>query len=70
VALDAETRQAAIDALLAQLDVAHEAVRVDPSRTVVAVGPNLWTLVAVGAPPSIESGFARRAGAKHKQVRN
>jgi hypothetical protein len=43
--LEAETRQAAIDALLAALGIATEAAHVDPSRTVVRIADRLWTLV-------------------------
>jgi hypothetical protein len=68
--LDADTRQAAIDALLATLSVAGEAAHVDPTRTVVRIGDRLWTLVRA-SPPREQglSGSQRRAGAKHKQVR-
>ena len=68
--LEAETRQAAIDALLAARGIAAEAAHVDPSRTVVRIADRLWTLVR--ASPIHEqdiSGAQRRAGAKHKQVR-
>ena len=70
--LDAETRQAAIDALLALLETCQDQVRIDPTRTLVEFGAQLWTLV--GASPASaspgESSSLRRGGAKHKQVRN
>jgi hypothetical protein len=68
--LEADHRQAAIDALLGRLHVAPEAAVVDPSRTLVRIGERLWTLVRTAAAaeratdPSL-----RRGGAKHKQVR-
>ena len=72
LALEAETRQAAIDALLRALDTPLERARIDPSRTLVELDGQRWTLVAVptlalddaSIPPSL-----RRAGAKHKHVR-
>jgi len=56
--------------LLATLQIAPDAARVDPSRTLIAVGPSLWTLVAVRPAASVGMASSRRAGAKHKQVRN
>ena len=68
--LDADNRQSAIDALLAQLDVAPASAVVDPSRTLVRIGERLWTLVrGASAEERGLSGSQRRAGAKHKQVR-
>ena len=71
VTLEADTRQAAIDALLVQLSVSSEAAHVDPTRTVVRIADHLWTLVRA-SPPREQglSGSQRRAGAKHKQVRS
>jgi hypothetical protein len=68
--LAADTRQAAIDALLVELQISPEAAVVDPSRTMVRIGEQLWTLVS--APKVTEesaSSSLRRAGAKHKRVR-
>ena len=67
--LEAETRQAAIDALLERLGISADAVQVDPSRTVVRFGESLWTLVAVRRAEHTVSSSLRRAGAKHKRVR-
>jgi hypothetical protein len=71
LALEAETRQAAIDTLLLQLGVAPGSAIVDPSRTMVRLGDRLWTLVSVAAAnePTDASASLRRAGAKHKRVR-
>ena len=72
LALEAETRQAAIDALLLALEVSPDRARIDPSRTLVDLDGQRWTLVAV---PDVAPGAAevpprqRRAGAKHKHVR-
>jgi hypothetical protein len=68
--LDADNRQAAIDALLVQLQIPPASAVVDPSRTLVRIGERLWTVVKI--TPVEESGLSgsqRRAGAKHKQVR-
>jgi hypothetical protein len=69
--LDVETRQAALDQLLALLATTPAAARVDPSRTMVQVGSELWTLVGLSAPRSPDAPTAgqRRGGAKHKHVR-
>jgi hypothetical protein len=68
--LDADTRQAAIDMLLAQLELSTEAAHVDPSRTIVEVDHYLWTLVpASSKTQSVDNPSLRRAGAKHKRVR-
>ena len=67
--LAAETRQAAIDALLALLARTLDSVQVDPSRTLMHVGETLWTLVAVRASGGGEAPSLRRGGAKHKTVR-
>jgi hypothetical protein len=68
--LEADTRQAAIEALLSQLSMSSETAHVDPTRTVVRIADRLWTLVRTS--PTQEQGISgsqRRAGAKHKQVR-
>jgi hypothetical protein len=67
--LDAETRQQAIDALLAQLGATAATARIDPSRTLVQVGQELWTVVGSTPNPGMESPSLRRGGAKHKRVR-
>jgi hypothetical protein len=69
--LQAETRHAAIDALLRLVAVTPEQARIDPSRTLVQVGAQLWTLVAAApaSPPTDEASSLRRAGAKHRRVR-
>jgi hypothetical protein len=71
-ALAAETRQAAIDELLGLLEVKAGEARVDPTRTLVQLRTELWTIVGVSpsAPPADEpAGSLRRAGAKHRRVR-
>ena len=68
--LEAETRQAAIDALLSWLGVSPETARIDPSRTLVHVNSALWTLVGQSQPVAEkDSPSLRRAGAKHKHIR-
>jgi hypothetical protein len=67
--LAATTRQAAVDELLALLQVSRDAARVDPSRTLVQVGTQLWTIVGFAPQAAAESPSLRRAGAKHKRVR-
>lgn len=69
--LDAASRDAAIVALLRLLGLSRDAALVDPSRTLLQVDGQRWTLVAVpsDAPASAEPGGVRRAGAKHKRVR-
>jgi hypothetical protein len=70
VQLDVDTRQAAVEALLAQLGVAPTVATVDPSRTLVLVGDTRWSIVAVKQQAQItESPGLRRGGAKHEQVR-
>jgi hypothetical protein len=65
--LQAATRQEAVALLLDALSVAESEARVDPTRTMVAIGASLWTLVA---PRATEAATPdRRGGAKHKQVR-
>jgi hypothetical protein len=69
--LDAASRDAAIDALLSALSTSRETAHVDPSRTLVEVAGQRWTIVALAAPPeSPVPPSLRRAGAKHKQVRD
>jgi hypothetical protein len=69
-ALAATTRQDAIDELLVILNATFETARVDPSRTLVQVNAQLWTVVgATGPSQAVESPSQRRAGAKHKRVR-
>ena len=67
---EVDTREAAIAALLAELGVASDVARVDPTRTLVQLDSTLWTLVHV-TRTSLEATPAslRRGGAKHKQVR-
>jgi hypothetical protein len=68
--LEVETRQAAVDALLALLGLRYESARVDPTRTLIQVGSQLWTIVSASPPPpEVEPSPLRRAGAKHKRVR-
>ena len=68
--LDVATRQEAIEALLRVLGVNPAAARIDPSRTLVQLETELWTIVGVTAPPAAsETASLRRAGAKHKRVR-
>jgi hypothetical protein len=68
-ALAAENRQEAIAELLRLLNATLDAARIDPSRTLVQVNAQLWTIVGLTAAPSAESPSLRRAGAKHKRVR-
>jgi hypothetical protein len=68
--LAADTRQAAIDALLELLGKSAEQARIDPTRTLVQLDDQLWTMVAASTPPADDSSSSlRRAGAKHKRVR-
>jgi hypothetical protein len=68
--LAAETRQAAVDELLGLLEVNVGDVRIDPTRTLVQLPTELWTIVggSVSAPTTDPAGL-RRAGAKHRRVR-
>jgi hypothetical protein len=67
---EVETRQAAIDALLHELGLSADRVRVDPTRTLVEMGPSLWTVVAMSrTSQQAVAASLRRAGAKHKRVR-
>jgi hypothetical protein len=67
--LDVDTRQQAIDALLIQLGARADMARIDPSRTLVQVGGELWTVVGSTPNPSVDAPSLRRGGAKHKRVR-
>jgi hypothetical protein len=70
LALDVETRQAALAALLRHLNACEDEVRVDPTRTLVQVEQQLWTIVAARQTTLDQTSSAlRRAGAKHKRVR-
>ncbi|HEY0583696.1 MAG TPA: hypothetical protein VGE94_16050 [Chloroflexota bacterium] len=68
--LTAQTRQEAVDALLALLGATADTARIDPSRTLVQFDEQLWTIVGTTPAPSVgDSAALRRAGAKHKRVR-
>jgi len=66
---ETETRQATIDALLAELGVPTSSVHVDPTRSLVQIGDTRWSIVAIRKATISESASLRRGGAKHKQVR-
>ena len=69
-ALTAETRQAAVDELLALLQVNVSDVRIDPTRTLVQLPSELWTIVGGSIlPATADPAGLRRAGAKHRRVR-
>jgi hypothetical protein len=69
-ALQAETRQAAVDELLHLLGIDVANARIDPTRTLVQLDAQLWTIVgAAGSPGSAEPPGLRRAGAKHRRIR-
>ena len=68
-ALDAGTRQEAVDQLLRQLGIAPSDARIDPTRTIVQTERQLWTIVARRPAAPDEAPTLRRAGAKHKRVR-
>ena len=68
--LAAETRQAAVDELLAVLQVTAGDARIDPTRTLVQLSSELWTIVGGSvSPPTTDAASLRRAGAKHRRVR-
>jgi hypothetical protein len=67
--LRAETREAAIEALVELLGIARADAEVDPGRRVVKVGTSLWTLIAASLDQEPDPPGLRRAGAKHKRVR-
>jgi hypothetical protein len=68
--LSAETRQAALDESLGLLGATPETAVVDPTRTLIQAGNELWTLVGTTAGAAGgDSSALRRAGAKHKRVR-
>ena len=70
LALGAETRQAAVAELLALLQVTLGDVRIDPTRTLVQLPTELWTIVGGSlSPASTDPAGLRRAGAKHRRVR-
>ena len=70
LSLEADNRQAAIEALLQLLEIAPDAALVDPSRTMVRIGERMWTLVRSSpAPETPADPSLRSGGAKHKQVR-
>ena len=68
-ALAVETRREAIDELLKLLDATRGAAQIDPTRTLIEVNAQLWTIVGFPAPRASDSPSMRRAGAKHKRVR-
>jgi hypothetical protein len=68
-ALSVETRREAIDELLTLLGATRGAAQIDPTRTLIEVNSQLWTIVGFPAPRASESPSMRRAGAKHKRVR-
>src|SRR5439155_21052123 len=69
LALGAETRQAAVDELLALLQVTVGDVRIDPTRTLVQLPTELWTIVGGSLlPPTTDPVCLRPAGAKHSLV--
>ena len=69
-ALTAQTRQGAVDELLGLLQVNVGDARIDPTRTLVQLPAELWTIVGVSSsPPMTDPAGLRRAGAKHRRVR-
>ena len=70
IGLEVETRQAAVDELLKLLQIDAADARIDPTRTLVQVHSQFWTIVGVSnLPPSTDPSALRRAGAKHRRVR-
>jgi hypothetical protein len=71
IGLESQTRQAAVDELLRLLEVDAAHVRVDPTRTMVQLPTQLWTIVGASRslPSDEPSSALRRAGAKHRRVR-
>jgi hypothetical protein len=70
VVLTAQTRRAAVDELLGLLEVDVSDVRIDPTRTLVQLPTELWTIVGGSiSPPTTDPAGLRRAGAKHRRVR-
>jgi hypothetical protein len=67
--LAATSRNDAVTELLAILQVTPADARVDPTRTLVQIGAQLWTIVGSTPPGASDSPGLRRAGAKHKRVR-
>lgn len=68
-ALSFESRREAIDELLNLLGATRGAAQIDPTRTLIEVNGQLWTIVGFPAPRTTDSPSLRRAGAKHKRVR-
>jgi hypothetical protein len=68
-AFETSSRDAAIDALLAELGISRDTVLIDPTRTLLDVADSRWTLVAAREPEAPVPPSLRRAGAKHKRVR-
>ena len=52
-------------------EVGARDVRIDPTRTLVQLPAELWTIVGLSStpPPMTEGAGLRRAGAKHRRVR-
>ena len=70
LALQAQTRQAAVAELLRLLQIDAADARIDPSRTMVQHGPRLWTIVGTPSSlPTAEPPRLRRLGPKHRHVR-
>ena len=69
-AFEADSRDEAIAALLGALGVAPEAAHADPGRTLVELDGLRWTIVAVSESEQQVTPSLRRAGAKHKHVRD
>lgn len=67
---EVETRQAAVDALVAELGLAPDVAHADPARMLVQIGDARWSIVATQKQTVVaENSSLRRGGAKHKQVR-
>ncbi len=74
LSFEAATRDDAIELLLGALGASADRARVDPTRTLVELGGQRWTIVAAPpapaeAAPVSEPASLRRGGAKHKRVR-
>jgi hypothetical protein len=67
--LEVESRREAIEELLKLLGATRAAAQIDPTRTLIEVDGQLWTIVGFPAPRISETPSMRRAGAKHKRVR-
>jgi hypothetical protein len=70
-ALAAGSRQGAVDELLGLLQVSAHDARIDPTRTLVQLSTELWTIVGAvqSSVPAEDPAALRRAGAKHRRVR-